>query len=76
MKSALGMGALLIAAVLWGMFVAPKASVVIAEPYRLVVELAIFASAFAVLHVSGQKPQQETHLTIRWNRGGRWAFFH
>ncbi|MFD0698863.1 YrdB family protein [Paenibacillus sp. GCM10027628] len=63
-KSALGIGAPLIAAVLWGMFVAPKASIAIAEPYRLLIELVIFASATAALYVSGRQSLAVTFALV------------
>jgi hypothetical protein len=43
----------LAAAVLWGTFVAPKASRHVSEPVRLAIELAIFALATAALFDAG-----------------------
>jgi len=45
----LGIGAPLLAAVAWGTFVSPKASVKLPEPLRLGVELLIFAAATVAL---------------------------
>jgi cytochrome b len=46
----------LLAAVLWGLFVSPKARVVLPWPLRLAIELAIFIAAVAGLAFS-QRPQ-------------------
>ncbi|UJF34032.1 YrdB family protein [Paenibacillus hexagrammi] len=53
LKIALGLGAPLAAAVLWGMFVAPKATFAVSDPLRFIIELIIFSSAFAALSFSG-----------------------
>jgi hypothetical protein len=50
----LGVGAPLVAAVTWGTFVSPKASVKLAEPLRLAVELLIFAAATVALADEGR----------------------
>ena len=50
----LGIGAPLVAAVAWGTFVSPKASVKLPEPLRLAVELIIFAAATVALAAAGQ----------------------
>lgn len=50
----LGIGAPLIAAVVWGAFVAPKASVSVPDIFRLLAELAVFGSAVAALIAAGQ----------------------
>ena len=49
MKLLLGIGAPLIAAVAWGLFVAPKASIPVPSPVRLLIELAVFGAAAAGL---------------------------
>ncbi|HET7856426.1 MAG TPA: YrdB family protein [Gaiellaceae bacterium] len=51
---ALGVGAAFLAAVAWGTFVSPKASVKLPGPLRLAVELAIFAAAAIALAAAGQ----------------------
>jgi hypothetical protein len=45
----LGLGAPLLAAVVWGAFVAPKASRPTTDPVRLLLELAVFGPAVAAL---------------------------
>jgi hypothetical protein len=45
----LGLGAPLLAAVIWGAFVAPKASRPTVDPARLLLELAVFGSGVAAL---------------------------
>jgi hypothetical protein len=50
----LGVGAPLLAAVAWGTFVSPKASVKLPEPLRLAVELLIFAAATLALADAGR----------------------
>ncbi len=54
LKTVLGVGAPLLAAVVWGAFVAPKALVPVSAPVRLALELAVFASAVAGLVASRQ----------------------
>src|SRR5437763_16150638 len=44
----------LAAAVLWGLFVAPKAAIRVSEPVRLAIELLVFAAATAGLAVADQ----------------------
>lgn len=50
----LGIGAPLLAAVVWGMFVAPKASIPVAAATRLVLELVIFGAAALALWAAGR----------------------
>jgi quinol-cytochrome oxidoreductase complex cytochrome b subunit len=50
----LGIGAPLVAAVAWGTFVSPKASVKLPEPLRVAVELLIFAAAAGALAHAGR----------------------
>jgi hypothetical protein len=45
----LGLGAPLLAALVWGTFVAPKASRPTVDPVRLLLELAVFGSGVAAL---------------------------
>ena len=45
----LGLGAPLLAATLWGTFIAPKASRPTVDPVRLLLELAVFGPAVAAL---------------------------
>jgi Protein of unknown function (DUF2568) len=49
----LGIGAPLVAAVAWGVFVAPEAPATVPGAARLPVEVAVFASATAALYAAG-----------------------
>jgi Protein of unknown function (DUF2568) len=49
----LGLGAPLVAATVWGAFVAPKASRPTVDPVRLLLELAVFGSGVAALFAAG-----------------------
>ncbi|MFN8470531.1 MAG: YrdB family protein [Caldilineaceae bacterium] len=53
-KFVLGLGAPILAAVLWGMFVAPKAVRPLHDPAKLLVELVVFGGAAAALYAAGQ----------------------
>lgn len=53
-KSVLGVGAPVLAAVVWGMFVAPKATWLLAEPWLLLLELVLFSLGGAALYLAGQ----------------------
>ncbi|MFS0862397.1 YrdB family protein [Fredinandcohnia sp. 179-A 10B2 NHS] len=55
LKWGVGIGAPLIAAVIWGTFIAPKSPYLLDEPMRLVVEILIFAAAFFALYFSGNQ---------------------
>ena len=48
-KTMLGIGAPLLAAVVWGLFVAPKATVPLCLPLRLAPEVLVFGSATVTL---------------------------
>jgi hypothetical protein len=50
----LGLGAPLLAIVLWGMFVAPKAAVQVPPAVKLLIELGVFAAAVAALAAARQ----------------------
>jgi Protein of unknown function (DUF2568) len=50
---AVGLGAPLLAAALWGAFVAPKASRPAVDPVRLLLEAAVFGSGVAALLLAG-----------------------
>ncbi|RIK34457.1 MAG: hypothetical protein DCC55_33045 [Chloroflexi bacterium] len=54
-KIALGIGAPLVAALVWGVFVSPRAAVPVRLPVRLLLELIIFGAAVAGLAVAGQR---------------------
>jgi hypothetical protein len=50
----LGIGAPLLAAVYWGLFLSPKATFSLAPSLKLVLEIVVFALAIAALYASGQ----------------------
>jgi hypothetical protein len=50
----LGIGAPLTFAIVWGLFVAPKASMRTTDPQRLLMEAAVFGSAVAALVAAGR----------------------
>src|SRR5215204_4204032 len=54
MRLGLGIGAPLVAAVIWGLFVAPRASIVVPSAVRLVIEVAIFGLATLGLVAAGR----------------------
>jgi hypothetical protein len=49
----MGTGAPLLAAVVWGLFVAPKAAVTLTMPLRLAPEILVFGSAAVALYATG-----------------------
>ena len=49
-----GLGAPLLAAVVWGIFMAPRASNPLQEPWHLLLELLIFGLAIAALYATGR----------------------
>src|SRR5205085_11771182 len=49
-----GLGAPLLAAVVWGLWMAPRASKRLPEPLHLIVELLIFGLAIAALYAAGR----------------------
>ncbi|MDI3342066.1 MAG: YrdB family protein [Sphaerobacter sp.] len=53
-RIALGIGAALLAAVIWGTFVAPNAAVAVGSPVRLALELLVFGAAVAGLLTAGR----------------------
>ena len=61
-KIGLGIGTPLLAAVVWGTFVAPQAPVAVPWPLRLVLQVAIFGLAAAGLAATG-------HRTLAWAFG-------
>jgi hypothetical protein len=52
-KVALGLGAPLLAAVIWGLWVAPASRRRLTDPARLVVEVLLFAAGIAALAAAG-----------------------
>lgn len=53
-KTALGIGAPLLAAVLWGLFAAPKAAISV-PPVKFAVEVLVFGSATMALYAAGHR---------------------
>ena len=53
-KLGLGIGAPLIAAVVWGVFVSPNAAVPLSTPLWLLVQAGVFGAAMAALLASGR----------------------
>lgn len=51
-RLAAGLGAPLLAAVVWGTFVAPKAAKLLADPWRFGVEIALFALGTGALYLA------------------------
>ena len=49
-----GLGAPLVAAVLWGLFASPRATVHLPSPAQLAVQLAVFGAAVAALVAAGR----------------------
>lgn len=54
LRLAVGIGAPLLAATVWGLLVAPKAKRRLADPWRFLVELALFGLAAAALVVAAR----------------------
>jgi len=54
MKILLGLGSPLLAAVLWGLFVAPKAAVSVPAPVHFAPQVLVFGAAVAALVFAGQ----------------------
>lgn len=50
----LGIGAPLVAAVVWGTFISPRAAIPVSLPVRLLLELIIFGAAVIALVTAGQ----------------------
>jgi hypothetical protein len=53
-KIGLGVGVPLLAAVLWGVFESPRASLPLPEPWHLLLALAFFGCAAAALYAAGR----------------------
>ena len=58
-----GLGAPLVAAVAWGLFASPRATVQLPAPAQLAVQLAVFASSVAALVAAG-RPQMAGALGV------------
>jgi hypothetical protein len=55
LRIVLGIGTPLLVAVIWGMFVAPKASHPVSNPVKALIQFAVFTVAAFALYSSGQK---------------------
>ena len=53
-KLLLGIGTPLLAAIVWGTFLSPKASVRLGDPWKLALEVVVFGLAIAALYAAGQ----------------------
>ena len=53
-KILLGLGAPLVAAVVWGTFVSPKAAIPLSAPVWILVQAGVFGAAMAALAASGR----------------------
>src|SRR5262245_19782947 len=62
LKLILGLGAPLLVAVFWGIFLAPASSRRVAEPWRFLLEVVVFGLAVAALATTG-------HATLAWALG-------
>ncbi|NHW38620.1 YrdB family protein [Paenibacillus aceris] len=63
LKIVLGLGTPLIAAIIWGLFLSPKASVPITQPFPFILELVVFATAIIALYSAG-KPSLAIAFTL------------
>ncbi|NOV01651.1 YrdB family protein [Paenibacillus planticolens] len=54
LKIVLGIGTPLVATVIWGLFLSPKASIPMAQPIPFILELAVFAIAIIALYSAGK----------------------
>ena len=53
-KILVGVGGPVLAAVVWGTFLSPKASVQLAAPWKLILEIVVFAVAIVALYAADQ----------------------
>jgi len=53
-KILFGIGTPLLAAIIWGTFVSPKASIPVLDPARILLQLVVFVSAAAALYSAGR----------------------
>ena len=68
-KVGLGLGAPLLATVVWGLFVAPKAAVAVPGAVHLALEVAVFGLAAVALYAAGQaRPALAFALLVVLNR--------
>ena len=53
-KFLLGVGGPVLAAIVWGTFLSPKASVSLGTPWKLALEITVFGVAIVALYAAGQ----------------------
>lgn len=58
-----GLGAPLLAATIWGMFIAPKAANLLADPWRFALEIVLFALGAGALYLA-ERPSLAAALFI------------
>lgn len=54
-KMVLGIGTPILAAIIWGTFIAPKASIPVSIPLRIILQIILFGSAVAALYFSDKR---------------------
>jgi hypothetical protein len=54
LKVLLGIGGPLLAAIVWGTFLSPKAAVKLGEPWKLGLEVVVFGVAIVALYATGK----------------------
>lgn len=64
LKYLLGIGTPLLVVIFWGAFVAPKASIPVSEPIRLLLQLTVFTLAAIALYSSGQQKLATTFASV------------
>lgn len=65
-RAALGIGAPLVVAIFWGLFVAPKATFPVSIPVRHLLQIAVFSLASIALYASGQKILAVVFFVAAW----------
>ncbi|MFC3799037.1 YrdB family protein [Cohnella sp. GCM10012308] len=60
----LGIGAPVLAAVVWGAFLSPKASIPLGGGLKLAIELAVFVVAAAALYAAGRQASASALLAV------------
>src|SRR5690348_517258 len=61
-KIVLGLGAPLLAAIVWGTFISPKAAIPLSAPLWILIQVAVFGAAMAALAATGRP-------TLAWTLG-------
>ena len=64
MKTMLGIGTPIFVAIIWGTFIAPKASIPVAVPLRIFLQIIIFGSAIAALYFSEKRALAMIFLVV------------